>query len=147
MLPRGAVVTAANGGDFPMGLIEKRLIKEAKDSWLPGEQKEMQDLAGAPVLVDVDWPTFENDEAALKNVQHLGVRKIANAFRVICVDELGKEAVREGVKRVVVTNQATPGTPTIGVENGVVTLACAFAKGTDGCLTDLQIARALERAL
>ena len=129
-----------------MGLIEKRLIKEAKESWLPGEQKDIQDVAGAPVVVDVDWATFETDEVALKNVQHLGVRKLANAFRVICVDELGKEAVRDGVKRIWVTN-LKEGTPSVGVQDGVVTLACMFGKGSDGCLTDLQIARTLERAL
>jgi len=129
-----------------MGLIEKRLIKEAKESWLPGEQKDIQDVAGAPVVVDVDWATFEVDEVALKNVQHLGVRKLANAFRVICVDELGKEAVRERVKRIFVTN-LKEGTPSVVIENDVVTLACMFGKGTDGCLTDLQIARTLERML
>ncbi|MDC0743663.1 hypothetical protein [Polyangium mundeleinium] len=129
-----------------MGLIEKRLIKEAKESWLPGEQKDIQDVAGAPIVVDVDWPTFETDEAALKNVQHLGVRKLANAFRVICVDELGKEAVRDGVKRIVVTNQKE-GAPSVVLDNSVVTLACVFAKGSDGCLTDLEIAKILTRAL
>ncbi|MDI1437710.1 hypothetical protein [Polyangium sorediatum] len=129
-----------------MGLIEKRLIKEAKESWLPEEQKDIQKEVGAPVVVDVDWATFETDEAALKNVQHLGVRKLANAFRVICVDELGKEAVREGVKRIVVTN-LKEGAPSVGLKDGVVTLACVFAKGSDGCITDLDIAKILTRAL
>ncbi|HVK67909.1 MAG TPA: hypothetical protein VM694_25790 [Polyangium sp.] len=129
-----------------MGLIEKRLIKEAKGSWLPDEQKDIQKEAGAPVVVDVDWATFETDEAALKNVQHLGVRKLANAFRVICVDELGKEAVREGVQRILVTN-LKEGAPSVVLDNGVVTLACVFAKGSDGCLPDLEIAKILTRAL
>ncbi|MRG93491.1 hypothetical protein [Polyangium spumosum] len=129
-----------------MGLIEKRLIKEAKESWLPDEQKAIQDAAGAPVVVDVDWATFETDEAALKNVQHLGVRLLANAFRVICVDELGKEAVRDGVKRIVVTN-LKDGTASVGLKDGVVTLACVFGKGSDGCLRDLDIAKVITRAL
>jgi len=130
-----------------MGLIEKRLIKEAKDSWLPGEQKDMQEAAGAPVVIDVDWATFESDEAALKNLQHLGVRKLSNAFRVICVDELGKEAVRESIKRIVVVNAKDAPEPKVELKDGAVTLAFAFGKGSDGCMTDLQIARTLERLL
>ncbi|MDI3288868.1 hypothetical protein [Polyangium sp. 15x6] len=129
-----------------MGLIEKRLIKEAKESWLPDEQKAIQDAAGAPVVVDVDWATFETDEAALKYVQHLGVRLLANAFRVICVDDLGKEAVREGVKRVVVTN-LKEGAASVDLKDGVVTLACVFGKGSDGCIRDLDIAKTLTRLL
>jgi hypothetical protein len=129
-----------------MGLIEKRLIKEAKESWLPGEAEDIRNVVGAPVELDIDWASFETDEAALKTLQHLGVRKFSNALRVICVDDLGKEAVREGVKRIIVTNkQAPPGEVTC--KDGVVTLSFAFAKGSEGCIGDLQIARILERAL
>lgn len=130
-----------------MGLIEKRLIREAKEQWLPGEQKEMQEAAGSDSLVvDVDWATFETDEAALKHLQHLGVRRMSNAFRVICSDDLGKEAIREGIKRVVVRNQKE-GEPSVDLKDGVATLVCTFAKGGDGCIPDLTIARTLERKL
>jgi len=128
-----------------MGLIEKRLIKEAKETWLPGEAKDMQEAAGAAIAIDIDWTSFETDEAALKSLPHLGMRKMANAFRVICVDELGKEAVRETVKKVVITNVQAE--PKVSLENGVITLACAFGKGSDGCLGDLAIARTLEKLL
>jgi len=130
-----------------MGLIEKRLIKEAKEAWLPGEQQEMESIAGTPIAVDVQWSSFETDEAALKNLQHCGVRKLVNALRVICRDDLGKEAVRDSIKRIVVINQQAGGEATVGLEGGTITLACTFNKGPDGCLTDLQIARVLERAL
>jgi hypothetical protein len=130
-----------------MGLIERRLIKEAKEAWLPGELQEIESIAGAAVAVDIDWASFESDEAALKNLQHLGVRKLVNALRVICRDDLGKEAVRDSIKRMVVVNQPAITEPTVGLEGGTVTLVCHFGKGPDGCLTDLQIARVLERAL
>jgi hypothetical protein len=129
-----------------MGLIEKRLIKEAKEAWLPGEEEEIRTIAGGPVTLDIDWASFETDADALKNLQHLGIRKITNALRVVCVDELGKEAVRDGINRVVVRN-VQEGNASITLEKGVVTLSCAFKRGSDGCLTDLQIARALEKAL
>lgn len=130
-----------------MGLIEKRLIKEAKETWVPEEQKDMRDIASSEVVIDIDWPSFESDEPALRNLQHLGVRKMSNAFRVICVDELGKEAVRESIKRFVVTNVKDAKEGSVHLADGTLTLSCAFGKGSDGCMGDLQIARALERML
>ena len=130
-----------------MGLIEKRLIKEAKDTWVVEEQKDMRAIAGSEVTIDVDWASFETDEPALRNCQHLGVRKMSNAFRVICSDELGKEAVRESIKSVVVINVKDAKEGTVALENGIATLRGAFAKGSDGCMGDLAIARALERML
>lgn len=130
-----------------MGLIEKRLIKEAKETWVLEEQKDMRAIANSEVTVDIDWPTFESDEPALRNLQHLGVRKLSNAFRVICGDDLGKEAVRDSIKRVVVINDKDVKEGSVNLENGTVTLRCAFAKGSDGCMGDLTIARTLERML
>ncbi len=130
-----------------MGLIEKRIIKEAKDTWVPSEQEDMRAIANSEVVIDIDWASFETDEPALRNLQHLGVRKISNAFRVICVDELGKEAVRDSIKRVVVSNVKDAKEGTVSIENGTATLRGAFAKGSDGCMGDLAIARALERML
>lgn len=130
-----------------MGLIEKRLIKEAKETWVLEEQKDMRAIANSDVVIDIDWATFESDEPALRNLQHLGVRKLSNAFRVVCVDDLGKEAVRDSIKRVVVTNDKDVKEASVNLDAGTVTLRCAFAKGSDGCMGDLAIARALERML
>lgn len=130
-----------------MGLIEKRLIKEAKETWVLEEQKDMRAIANSDVVIDIDWATFESDEPALRNLQHLGVRKLSNAFRVVCVDDLGKEAVRDSIKRVVVTNDKDVKEASVNLDAGTVTLRCAFAKGSDGCMGDLSIARALERML
>jgi hypothetical protein len=130
-----------------MGLIEKRLIREAKETWVPEEQKDMRDIANSDVIVDIDWASFETDEPALRNLQHLGVRKMSNAFRVICVDDLGKEAIRDSIKRVVVTNVKDAKEGSVNIDSGTVTLRCAFAKGSEGCMGDLLIARTLERML
>lgn len=131
-----------------MGLIEKRLIKEAKESWVIEEQKDMRAISGSEVVIDIDWASFETDEPALRSLQHLGVRRLSNAFRVICVDDLGKEAIRDGIKRVVVINAKDAKEGSVTLENGTVTLTGAFARGTEGgCMPDLAIARALEKML
>src|SRR5262245_5351454 len=130
-----------------MGLIEKRLIKEAKETWVLEEQKDMRAIANSEVVIDIDWASFETDEPALRNLQHLGVRKMSNAFRVLCVDDLGKEAVRESIKRVVVANVKDAKEGSVALEDGTVSLRGGFAKGSDACMGDLAIARALERML
>jgi len=131
-----------------MGLIEKRLIKEAKETWVLEEQKDMRAIANSDVVIDIDWASFETDEPALRNLQHLGVRRMSNAFRVSCVDDLGKEAIRESVKRIVVSNVKDAKEGSVSIEDGTVTLRGAFARGTEGgCMPDLTIARAFERML
>ena len=135
-----------------MGLIQKRLIQEAKETWILEEQKGMRDIGTSNnqpwnVVIDVDWATFENDGPALRKLQHLGVRLMSNAFRVICSDDLGKEAVRTSIKSVVITNVPDAKEGSVQLENGTVTLRGAFAKGADGCMGDLKIARTLEGML
>jgi hypothetical protein len=41
-----------------MGLAEKRLAQEIKDSKLPEFESKIKDLAGYPIKVDIDWDTF-----------------------------------------------------------------------------------------
>lgn len=130
-----------------MGLIEKRLIKQGQDEWIPAAQKELHELSGGQQVYEVDWTTFASDADALTNVQNQGLRRINAAFRVICRDDLGKEAVNEGVTKIVLRNVATPSEKSVSVEKGVVTVQCAWGKGSDGYFTDSEIQRVVEKAL
>jgi hypothetical protein len=130
-----------------MGLIEKRLIKLGREEWVPAAQKELQEVTGCQPVYDVDWDSFSSDETALNNVQNQGMRRITSAFRVICSDELGKEAVAEQVKRVVLRNVDDPSKKGITVADGAVTVQCAWGKGDAGYFTDREIQLIIERML
>jgi hypothetical protein len=130
-----------------MGLIEKRLIKRGQEEWVPEANKELQEVTKGPQVYEVAWATFESDADALNNLQNQGLRRITAAFRVVCGDDLGKEAVQESVKKVIVTNIATSAEKSILVKDGAATIAGAWGKGGDGFFTDREIQLALEKQL
>lgn len=130
-----------------MGLIERRLIKVGQEEWAPIAQKELRELTASEQTYDVDWDSFSSDADALNNVRNQGMQRINGAFRVICADDLGKEAVRDQVKSIVLRNVASIGEKGISLKDGVLLIKCAWGKGTDGYYSDTEIMRAVEKML
>jgi hypothetical protein len=69
------------------------------------------------------------------------------ALRVICQDDLGKEAVREGLKSVKIVNVKDKATKKLAFDGGVLTMTCAYAKGLDGAFSDNEIRELLMKKL
>lgn len=130
-----------------MGLIEKRLIKQGKEEWIPTANQELRELTGGEQVYDVDWDTFSSDAEGLQNLQGQGFRRINAAIRVICRDDLGKEAMAESVKKILLRDVDDPAQKEITVKDGVITIQCAWGKGGDGYYEDGEIRRIIERAL
>jgi hypothetical protein len=130
-----------------MGLIEKRLIKQGQEEWVPGAQKELRELTGGQQVYEVDWSTFTSDAEALQNLQNQGLRRINGAFRHLCRDDLGKEAANEQITKVVLRNLSAASEKSISLTDGVVTVQCAWGKGGEGYFTDLEMAKVLEKSL
>jgi hypothetical protein len=130
-----------------MGLIEKRLIKQGIEEWVPTAQKELRELTGGEQVYEVDWSTFSSDAEGLQNVQNQGLRRINAAFRNICRDDLGKEAAKEGVATILIKNVTNPSEKSISLADRVLTVQAAWAKGSDGYFSDGELTRAIEKAL
>lgn len=130
-----------------MGLIEKRLIKQGQEEWVPAAQKELQELTGGEQVYEVDWSSFEKDAEALQNLQNQGLRRINGGFRALCRDDLGKEAANEGVAKVVLRNMANASEKSLGLADRVFTVQGAWGKGDEGYFTNLEIAKVLEKSL
>ena len=130
-----------------MGLIEKRLIKQGQEEWVPEATKDLRELTGGQQVYEVEWDTFSTDADALNNVQNQGMRRINAAFRAISRDDLGKEASNEGVKTIRLRNVASPSEKSVQVKDGVVTVQCAWGKGGDGYFTDRELQLVIEKAL
>ncbi len=81
-----------------MGLEEKRAIKAAEDGWIKTRLAELAELCGGEIPYVFDWPTF--DLKSIDWLEHNGPHQVNVAFHQVCVDELGREAVRTAVKRV-----------------------------------------------
>ena len=69
------------------------------------------------------------------------------ALRVICSDDMGKEAVRDGLKLIKLKNVKTPAEMTMSFAGGVLEMHCAYALRTDGMFSDSEIQRVLEKGL
>lgn len=121
-------------------LDEKREIKKAQDSWLPEKNKELGELSGGGKMAfDIDWATFAGNLQAMNWLEFNGPQQVVNAFRMIGTDDLGKEALRESVRKIVVRNTADESAKSMALSGGVFTLTCAFAKSPGGRFTHDQI--------
>ena len=119
-----------------MGLQERRMIRTLQDEVLPQRSQEIADICGTAVPYDVDWPTLENDAQALNFVDNIACHRLNMALRTICSDELGREAVAAGLRRVRLRNVASPGQRHIAFSDGVLEMHTAFAHGTQGMHSD-----------
>ena len=69
------------------------------------------------------------------------------ALRPICQDELGKAAVRDGLKLVRLKNVKDKGAMRIAFEKGQLEMHCAYALGVEGMFDDDVIRKLLENSL
>ena len=130
-----------------MGLNERRKIKELQETTFPGRVKEIQEICGAPIPYEVDWDSLSDDPEALSFIVNLSCHRLNMALRVICQDEMGKEAVREGLKSIKLKNVKTPGEMSIAFQGGVLEMHCAYALRTDGMFSDNAIRELLVKSL
>ena len=65
------------------------------------------------------------------------------ALRTICIDDMGKEAVREGLKLIKLKKMADAAARHIAFDEGVLEMHCAYALGTSGMINDVEIRDAL----
>jgi hypothetical protein len=130
-----------------MGLEERRRIKELQEVTLPGRVNDIQEICGAPIPYDVDWDSLKDDAAGLNFLDNCSCHRLNIALRGICQDDLGKEAVRDGLRLVKLKNVKTPGDMKMTFEDGVLEMHCAYAQGASGMFSDNDIQKLLMKGL
>jgi hypothetical protein len=129
-----------------MGLNESRKMKELRETTLPARMKEIEEICGAPIPYDVDWQSLSNDLEGLNFLDNLSCHRVNMALRMICQDDMGKEAVREGLKTIRLKNVTSKNDMKMTFEGGVLEMHCAYALRTDGMFSDGDIrAKMMER--
>jgi len=126
-----------------MGLEERRKIKELQEVTFPGRVKEIEEICGAPIPYDVDWSSLAGDLEALNFIDNISCHRLNMALRVICMDDMGKEAVREGLKAVRLVNVKDKADMKIEFSQGTLEMRCAYAQRTDGMFGDNEIRQLL----
>jgi len=130
-----------------MGMLEKRAMKAAQEGWLPKRQAELDQICGTEVPYDIEWESFASNEKAINWLEYNGPHEVNAAFRGICKDDIGREAVAEGVTRVVLCNVTEVTDKQLSFADGVLRLDCAFAKSPSGRFTHKEIRTRLEEGL
>jgi hypothetical protein len=130
-----------------MGLNEKRKMKEIQDTSLPERTKELLEITGSPVVYDVDWAGFQDSFEALNFLDNVACHRLNMALRVICSDALGKEGVRDGLKKVRIVNIKDRAAKKLEFGGGVFTMTGAYADGLSGAFSDNEIREKLMAGL
>ena len=130
-----------------MGLNERRKIKELQETVRPGRVKEIEEICGAPIPYEVDWDSLADDMEGLNFMDNLSCHRLNMALRSLCQDDMGKEAVRDGIKLVKLKNVKTKPEVSMTFESGVLEMHCAYALRTDGMIGDNEIYQLLVKKL
>lgn len=130
-----------------MGLNERRKIKELQDTTFPERVKEIEEICGKAIPYEVDWESLADDAEGLNFIDNLSCHRLNMALRMICIDDMGKEAVRDGLKLVKLKNVKTKEEVAMTFEKGVLDMHCAYALGTTGMISDSDIKALLVKKL
>src|SRR5215471_666922 len=130
-----------------MGLTERRKIKELQDTTLPGRVKEIEEICGKPIPYEVDWESLADDMEGLNFIDNISCHRLNMALRTICLDDMGKEAVRDGLQLIKLKNVKNKSDMSITFEGGVLEMHCAYALRTEGMYGDMEICQLLTQKL
>jgi len=122
-----------------MGLNERRKIKELQETTFPERVKEIEEICGKAIPYEVDWDSLADDAEGLNFIDNISCHRLNMALRTICIDDMGKEAVRDGLKLIKLKNVKDKNDMKISFEGGVLEMHCAYALRTEGMFSDGQI--------
>ena len=114
-----------------MGLMERRKIKELQETTLPERVQEIAEICGKAIPYDVDWDSLAVDDYAEQYDDYLPkvfFKPLIEALKAITFDEMGKEAIQAGLKKVVIRHS---GKRQATFENGLLVLDLAPNSNVD----------------
>src|SRR3954465_35585 len=103
-----------------MGLNERRKVEELKTATLPGRVKEIEEICGNAIPYEIDWATLQDDGEALNFIDNISCHRLNMAPRTICQDDMGKQAVRDGLKLVKLANVKDKSAMKISFDSGTL---------------------------
>src|SRR3954471_21786035 len=130
-----------------MGLGERRKIKELQDVTFPERGREIEEICGKAIPYEVDWESLADDAEGLNFIDNLSCHRLNMALRTICIDDMGKEAVRDTLKSIKLKNVKTKPEMAMTFAGGVLEMHCAYALRTDGMYSDGEIRELLLKHL
>ena len=130
-----------------MGLNERRKMKELQEVTLPERVREIEEICGKSIPYEVDWDSLADDAEGLNFMDNISCHRLNMALRTICMDEMGKEAVRGGLRLIKLKNVKEKTAMAMTFNDGVLDMHCAYALRTDGMHSDGAIREVLLQGL
>lgn len=129
-----------------MGLRERRRIQELENE-TKQIQEELKSLVGTTIEFTYDWPSFEKHPESLDYVMGRGPGMVRDVLAAIAYDDMGKQAVAAGVKKVHTVN--LDDAKGVGHEfvDGVLTVRGAYQVYSEGFPDSTALQRTLEDKL
>jgi hypothetical protein len=90
-----------------MGLAERRATKEFQEKSLPGLKAEIEKLVGFPIAVDINWEQLARDDYGDNYDEYwrkVYFQPVIQALKKVTRDDMGKEAIKAGLKKIVLAN-------------------------------------------
>lgn len=130
-----------------MGLTERRKIKELQETILPGRVRDIEEICGKAIPYEVDWDSISDSFEALNFLDNCSCHRLNMALRMICMDDMGKEAVRDGLTLVRLKNVKDKGAMQLSFAGGILDMHCAYALGAEGMHSDNAIRELLVKSI
>ena len=92
-----------------MGLAERRAAKEFETKVFPGYKQKIAQVAQFEVPIEVDWEALAAPEYAhlyAESWPQVYFEPVVQALEAICVDDMGRDALKAGLKKIVLTNRS-----------------------------------------
>jgi hypothetical protein len=92
-----------------MGLAERRASKEFQDKYFPELRAEIHKVAGFAVPIEVNWDQLavEGQTEAYKEYwNEVFFKPVIEGLRQVARDDMGKEALKSGLKKIELRNSA-----------------------------------------
>ncbi|WP_209435181.1 DUF6882 domain-containing protein [Maribacter forsetii] len=91
-----------------MGLKEKRIIKAFENDLYPALEADIYAAAGHNIAIEIQWDTLQEDRFShLYNdtFPKIYFLPLIEAFKAICVDDMGVDLLKAGLKKVTIINE------------------------------------------
>jgi hypothetical protein len=131
-----------------MGLAERRAAKAFQDNKYPKLKQEIDAAAGFEVPIEVKWDTLATESYAdlyEEAFPKVFFRPLIDAIKAVCVDDLGKEALKDGLKKIIIADE---GCSSVTFQAGTLSISYYAVTNLDyGADRKREIQQTLEKGL
>lgn len=119
-----------------MGLAQKRIVAEFQKSSYEKWKEQFDRVVGVKMKIDVKWDTLQNEEYQnrddyFKWYEMVYFKPLMDAFKELCSDDMGKKAVREGVRKITIDGSDGSSYRHSKFEDGVLEINHKFHSNVD----------------